>query len=503
MPQMQHSVNFTNPAWVYLAGIETLETVTTPQGTWVYAGSRALGGVTGFAVTDGAATVLGSWAVPGRGSSFLLEEIGWIDVNGQPRLIVTETASSHVESFAIGADGRLSGAISLTGLGSTAIGQIATVATSGGDVVISGAAVTPGLTLFRMTTPAAATLLPASGSTVTASLTLPDTPKTALSDSADVVTFGAAQRFVVNAAQGDGGLSSFSVAGDGTLTLIDTIGVKEGIWATGIAALAPVMAHGTQYAAVAATLSSSLTLVRVNPLGVMFVADHRFDDLTTRFSRLTDVAAFEVGARGFIVAGGADDGISLFEVLPDGQLFHHQALAQAPGQVLSNVSAVTVANTGSAVQIFIAGSGVQGVTQLVLPKAQIAAPLIGGAGADLLSGGAVDDLIWGGAGADTLIGGDGRDILAGGPGADRLTGGNGADIFIFDRGPDRDQIEDFQRGADKIDLSGWGRVYSPAELTIRSRPTGADVSFEGNTLRIISADGTALDAMLLADSFLF
>lgn len=495
MPQLTQRANFTSPGSVYLSGVETLETVATASGIWVYAGSRALGGITGFDMNDAsAATVLGSWAVPGRGASFLLEEIGWIDVNGQPRLIVTETASAQIESFAIGVDGRLSGSVQLSGLGSGAVGQIATLAHTSAPILVAGSPVAPGLDLIRMTTPGQAIL----------EQSIEDTTKSALSDSADLITLGSgAVRYVINAAATEGGLSSFSVGADGALSLVDTIGVKEGLWLSGLSALAPVSAFGQDFAVVAATLSSSLTLVRVNPLGVMFVSDHRIDDLTTRFSRVSDVASFEIGTRGFVVAGGMDDGLSLLEVMPDGRLFQHQALAQATGQVLANVSAVTAAVLASEVQVMVAGSGQHGVTQLVLPKSQVAAPLLGGAGSDLLTGGGQDDLIWAGAGSDTLSGGAGADILAGGAGADRLIGGAGNDIFVFEAEPDRDQIDDFQLGQDRIDLSRWGMLYSPAELTIRARAVGADVSFDGNSLRINTADGTRLDAMLLADSFLF
>lgn len=46
-------------------------------------------------------------------------------------------------------------------------------------------------------------------------------------------------------------------------------------------------------------------------------------------------------------------------------------------------------------------------------------------------------------------------------------------------------------------------IYSPAELTITRRPTGADVSFEGDSVRIVTETATQLDALILQDSFLF
>jgi hypothetical protein len=94
--------------------------------------------------------------------------------------------------------------------------------------------------------------------------------------------------------------------------------------------------------------------------------------------------------------------------------------------------------------------------------------LLGRTGSDLLSGGDGNDRISGGAGADRLDGGSGQDVLLGGPGADVLIGGLGkdwlrggvgADVFIFRTieesglGQEADEIQDFEAGRDRLDLS--------------------------------------------------
>jgi Ca2+-binding RTX toxin-like protein len=82
-----------------------------------------------------------------------------------------------------------------------------------------------------------------------------------------------------------------------------------------------------------------------------------------------------------------------------------------------------------------------------------------GAGDDTLVGGALADRLNGGAGDDQLFGRGGDDMLIGGLGTDILRGGGGSDIFRFESTDDssttagrEDQIVDFQRGFDKIDL---------------------------------------------------
>ena len=79
--------------------------------------------------------------------------------------------------------------------------------------------------------------------------------------------------------------------------------------------------------------------------------------------------------------------------------------------------------------------------------------LIGNAAANLLRGNNGNDSLMGRAGADRLEGGAGNDVLDGGAGADILVGGDGRDVFAFDDGPGNDQILDFRRNTDKIDVS--------------------------------------------------
>ncbi|CAM3281632.1 calcium-binding protein [Paracoccus nototheniae] len=85
--------------------------------------------------------------------------------------------------------------------------------------------------------------------------------------------------------------------------------------------------------------------------------------------------------------------------------------------------------------------------------------LIGGRGNDTLDGGMGNDRLDGGIDRDRLWGGTGNDTLIGGSNGDVLTGGAGADVFVFraltdSRVGQGDLITDFQRGTDRIDVSG-------------------------------------------------
>ncbi|MDD4891954.1 MAG: beta-propeller domain-containing protein, partial [Phycisphaerae bacterium] len=112
----------------------------------------------------------------------------------------------------------------------------------------------------------------------------------------------------------------------------------------------------------------------------------------------------------------------------------------------------------------------------------------GGAGNDTISGGAGDDILWGGSGNDTLDGGAGNDRLYGQAGNDTLIGGDGDDalwgavgndLLQGDAGNDTlhgDAGDDILRGGEGGDtiLGGRGRnvLYgNPADDTLRQSDT--------------------------------
>ena len=86
--------------------------------------------------------------------------------------------------------------------------------------------------------------------------------------------------------------------------------------------------------------------------------------------------------------------------------------------------------------------------------------ITGNTAANTLHGLGNDDTLIGLGGNDRLEGGDGADVLRGGAGADVLIGGSGNDKFDYDSitesglGADRDEVLDFVKGQDRIDLAG-------------------------------------------------
>jgi serralysin len=381
--------------------------------------------------------------------------------------------------------------------GQSLISQIAHIEVGSYSFIATGSRDTSGINIYEQTAP----------STWTHRSEVADHDKTALSDVADLVSITVeGNNYLISGATGDGGLSTFVVNADGTTTLIDTVGVKQELWLSGLDDLVTVEAAGTDYVTIAATNSSSLSLVRVNPLGVMFVEDHINDDRDSRFANVEAIDSFEVGNRGFVVAGGSDDGVTLLEVMPDGQFFDHGSLANHAGGGLENITALKAAVMDGEVQVF-AGSQTGDITQLNIDTSTMADAQLGTAAAETLTGTAADDLLYGGAGNDQLNGGDGNDLLLGGGGTDHMNGGAGADVFVFGVGAHQAhvaaRVEDFNVTEDSIDLSDWGLVYHISSLNITSRSDGVEVRFGDQVLQVDSHDNSRLDADALSDSFLF
>lgn len=130
--------------------------------------------------------------------------------------------------------------------------------------------------------------------------------------------------------------------------------------------------------------------------------------------------------------------------------------------------------------------------------------VFGGKGRDAIYGGADDDHLRGDAGNDTLVGGAGHDVLSGGDSRDRIEGGSGddevaggagADVFVFGLGAGSDEIIDFARGIDRIEIRSGADEFADLVFTAGGRI----MSFGNVQIELRLFDGTPLTA----DSFVF
>ncbi|OAN69535.1 hypothetical protein A8B83_01070 [Rhodobacteraceae bacterium EhC02] len=278
----------------------------------------------------------------------------------------------------------------------------------------------------------------------------------------------------------------------GALRTVSEFGAAQGLGIDAPSAMASVQIGGEQFVVLASTLSSSLSVFSVGAGGALTPVDHVLDDLTTRFHRVTTLEAVTVGDRSFILAGGADDGLSAFLLLPGGRLLHLDSMADTVGATLANVSSIAGFDRGQGLRIFATSETEPGITRLAVDTPNRGLTQIGTASAEAMTGGTLDDILAGSAGADTIDGGAGHDVVMDGAGSDRMTGGPGADMFILTADGTPDVITDFQPGQDRLDLSAWVGLSSADQLRIDTRSWGAELGFCTETLELRSASGTGL-----------
>jgi len=228
-----------------------------------------------------------------------------------------------------------------------------------------------------------------------------------------------------------------------------------------------------------------------------------------------------------IVFEEADGGFDRIDILADQDLFRTPEFVElvviGPG-----VSATIVpATTGTSIagregnDVFFAGPGTDfydgndGTDTLTYENspAGVSASLLkptafntGGAGTDKIDdienliGSSFDDVLVGAQGISNVIdGGPGNDLIVGFAGPDRISGGSGNDIFAYNRvnfrdslsGGGEDQIQDFVKGEDLLDLS---RLGDADDLDILFQPGRIEVDTDG--------DGTREFAINFANSVL-
>ena len=316
----------------------------------------------------------------------------------------------------------------------------------------------------------------------------------------NLITLQAAGRsFLISASSLDDRLVAYQLLADGTMTRTDGLDSVSGVGFSHPGAIAGVTLHGASYVILAGMGSSSLSVALLTGAGRLVPVDHVIDGLETRFQTVTALTTLSIGNRVFVLAAGADDGISLFTLLPDGRLIHLASIADSLATALSNVTALAATVVGDRVQLFAASEGEAGLTQfdLDLGRLGVSRP----SAAALISGTADNDLLLAtGTGATSLTGGAGDDILVAGAGAARMSGGAGSDIFVMAANQHNNLVLDYAPGVDRLDLTLIPMLHSISQLQIHSTAHGARLQFGDTVIALISATGTPIPVSDFTDA---
>lgn len=354
---------------------------------------------------------------------------------------------------------------------------------AGAQVIYGGIAGSSGI--GRLGFSAAGTL---SGQTLIADTALTHADRVTALTQAQV----AGQTYLFSASTIDPGITVWTVSATGGLSVASNLGVGQGLWAAAPTAMEVAVIGGKSFLILAAAGSASLSVMQIMADGGLQQTDHVLDDLGSRFAGVTALATVSLAGQSYVVAGGADDGISLFQLLPDGRLLALAHLADSQSMGLADVSAISLQARAGGLDIFVASASEAGLTRLrvELGSAGILSHADPAGGA--LAGSAGSDMLWGDAAADQITGGAGDDVLIDGAGADTLTGGTGADIFVLSADGELDRVLDFTPGQDRLDLSGWGYVRNLGQLSMVATATGMRITYGDEILDLRSASGSPI-----------
>lgn len=299
---------------------------------------------------------------------------------------------------------------------------------------------------------------------------LPDTDQTHAARAPDLqVAQVGGQRMLFTLGGSDPGLTSWRIQGDGSLMPLASLAPEEGLWIAAPSALGQAVVAGVTYLIVGAAGSSSLSVVEVAADGSMQVVDHVLDDRLSRIGGLSALSVVEQAGQSWVVAGGADDGLSLFRLREGGRLLTEAHLADTTGIGLSDITAVVAERSNTGLDIFAAGEE-GGVTHLAVDFSGLGAVGMATAGDDLL--------------VDT-------------GGTQTLSGGAGADTFIALADGVVDVIADFDPDEDRLDLSDWPGLRDVSQLDLRARADGFEVRYGVERLIVRSHDGALIDPVTL------
>jgi Ca2+-binding RTX toxin-like protein len=295
---------------------------------------------------------------------------------------------------------------------------------------------------------------------------------------------------------------SYRVGVDGALEQAARLeSLASGIGFDTPVAVATATLGGVGYAIVAGAGSSSLTVLRVSPDGRMQAVDHVIDTLTTRFQAVVALEVVTLGDRVFVLAGGGDDGITLFALLPDGRLLYLDSLADTMAASLQNVRAIAAAAVSGQIQVFATSEAEQGITHLALDLGVIGITVQAGVGQATGTDGA--DVLVAGAATTLLAGGVGDDILVAAANATvplEMWGGAGRDRFVPGWGVQRLTIIDFDPGIDLLDLTLLPMLRSVQQLQITQTARGAMLRFGAVEIEIITHNSRPLSPSYFTDA---
>ncbi len=471
--------------------LRDIQIISGASGVFLYAATGQNGGISVYRLSSA-----GALASLRDTSYFITPGIGMgpfdvISLDGTDRLMLNGTGDGRLLTYGFGADGDL-GSLKQIDLPGTGVATPAALA----GTALSGA----GTALYMVDADTGQLGAYVSNGSGALTGTSAKTGTSASYQLSGVVALEVVQvagtSYLLAADAGSASVRSYQInTATGALSYSDSLGAADGLGIAAPSAMQIVQAQGTTWVILAAAGSGSLSVMRLTDGGRLEPVDHILDTLATRFGGVTALEVIAVDGHVLVLAGGADDGLALFSLLPDGQLVHMQSLAHTLGAGLENVTGIDAVEIGGEIQIFVTSATAPGLSQFSLSLDALGTVIQspGAAGGQVLGTGA-GDLILGGGAQDRLMGQGGDDILVASQAGGVLSGGAGADIFVLCPTSGPLAVSDFRPGEDRLDMTRFPNLRSMAQLDFTPTGTGIDISHGTTTIRVNSFNGQSLTA---------
>ena len=131
----------------------------------------------------------------------------------------------------------------------------------------------------------------------------------------------------------DTGIALLDAAG----LILDVALAEDGFWHSRVSDIETVQVGTRDFVIVAASGSSSISVFEVDG-DELILTDHEWDNATTHFYGVSELATARIGDMTIVAAGGTDAGLSLFELTADGDLIHLRDITDTPETTLADIS---------------------------------------------------------------------------------------------------------------------------------------------------------------------
>lgn len=488
---------FTNGGNATLAGLIDLE-IALVNGVWrLYSASEQNFSLGAFSISGaGALTPLDYRNYSASAGTLGVTEINITQVSGTDLLIPTGRYDNRLALHSLDGTGNFGSA---TGPSAApgAVNHVASVEVGGNTYAFVSELNQSGFTTYRIN--------PTLQVSYVASQT--DTQSNHINDVTKMVTVHAHNKDFLFVASGfDAGVTAYTVDAQGTLTERQSTGPENGLGINAPDDMATLTIGNDLFMVLASTNTDSLSVFKVSTYGWLDTVDHVTDTAELYLQDVSAVETISANGRSFVLAGGGDGGLSLFELTPvSGKLSFLGSLADSQTLSLDQITDIEAQIFGGQIHLYVASNTETGISHLTLNLGTISAPIIGTKHAETLTGTANNDLILGMDRSDILYGQGGDDRLVDGSGADILNGGAGADVFKFERDDMTDFVQDFTPGTDKLDLSDFHMLYAMYQLDLIEADWGVLIKFHDERIKLMDHAGVGtLDVSdLSASDFIF